>query len=113
MSHGGFPNYLPILKDTRFRSHSDCSVSVTLVHKNGDERKVESIMAYRSPPRIEIWWGNGAGMYTLDLVSNKLLRAELWRAKNLKQLWLAWFEAVHVKTDRSDNRSKKICSQNQ
>jgi hypothetical protein len=96
-----WPAYIKITPLTRLRSHNDLCVSVTLLHSNGEQRTVQGEHAYKGPPRIEVWWGNGAGMYTLDLVSNKLLRAENWRCKNLKPVWLAWFEALHIQEKKS------------
>lgn len=103
-----WPTHLPPLKDAKLRSHADLSPSIELVCEGQgwerkiklEERTVQCIRALKSPPRIEVWWGQGAGTYTLDLASNKLMMGYApfkWRAKHIKKTWTLWFDALKVK----------------
>jgi hypothetical protein len=91
-----WPSFLPSLRSLRLRSHADVQASLILVHDNKEERIVRVEKAYQSPARLHVWWGNGAGMYELDLVSNKLPRAPQWHAKQKKKAWKIWLKALEV-----------------
>ena len=94
-----WPSFLPSLATVRLCNYAQLQCSIVLKHDNGETRIVRAERALRSPPRIEVWWGNGAGMYVLDLVSNKLLRAEHWHARRIKDAWLSWFAALNTKKE--------------
>ncbi len=63
-------------------------LTIDLIHAGGERRTVEAVRAQGN--RLDIRWGELAGVYRLDLKRNQLMRAPLWRAASLGQAWRVW-----------------------
>jgi hypothetical protein len=63
-------------------------MQVELIHANGDKKIVEVIGHYRY--QLCVLWGNLAGHYYLDLKTNQLVRARLWKAKDIEEAKRIW-----------------------